>query len=221
MSRALLFDFNGVISNDEPVHCRAFLATLLEHGIELAEHDYRERYLGLDDRDCFRRAWSEAAKPAPSAAELAALIARKNARFEAMVTEQPVLVEGAREFLADAARRGYRMAVVSGALRREIELVLRASGLSNPFEFIISAEDVVRSKPDPAGYLMAIERIGVQPHHTMVLEDSLPGLAAARAAGVLCTMLSTSHPAPTLAAADAVWPDFTGRTAADLPWNHG
>jgi sugar-phosphatase len=68
---------------------------------------------------------------------------------------------------------------------------------------------------------MAMARFGVKPDHTMVLEDSLPGLAAARAAGVLCTMLSTSHPADTLAAADAVWPHFAGRTAADLPWNHG
>jgi HAD superfamily hydrolase (TIGR01509 family) len=221
MSRAILFDFNGVISNDEPVHCRAFLATLGERGVRLTEQDYRERYLGLDDRDCFRKAWDEAGKAAPAPTELAGLIARKNQLFETMITERPVLVEGAREFLADAARRGYRIAVVSGALRREIDLVLRVSGLSNPFEFIISAEDVVRSKPDPAGYLMAMARFGVKPDQTMVLEDSLPGLAAARAAGVLCTMLSTSHPADTLAAADAVWPHFAGRTAADLPWNHG
>lgn len=221
MSRAILFDFNGVISNDEPVHCRALAAALAERGIRLSDEEYGERYLGLDDRDCFRLAFEEAGRAAPQGPALASLISRKNQCYEAEIRNNPSLVAGAREFIADAGNRGYRLAIVSGGLRREIDLVLTVSALSHPFEFIIAAEDVAQSKPSPAGYLLALERFAVEPGAAMVLEDSLPGLAAARAARVSCTMLSTSHPAAALAAADAVWPDFTGRTAADLPWNHG
>jgi sugar-phosphatase len=127
-------------------------------------------------------------------------------------------VPGALEFVRAAARDGYRLAVVSGALRREVELVLREAGLGTYFNVIVAAEDVRACKPDPEGYLRAREQLGVLPEQCVVIEDSLPGLAAARAAGMRCVMVATSHPAAELAAADLVWPDLSGRHPRELPW---
>jgi beta-phosphoglucomutase-like phosphatase (HAD superfamily) len=129
-------------------------------------------------------------------------------------------VPGASEFVETAAFEGYQLAIVSGALRREIELVLELAGLRPHFAEIIAAEDVTACKPDPQGYKRAREALALATHRCMVIEDSLPGLAAAHAAGLRCAMLSTSHSEDLISAADAVWNDFVGHAPSDLPWAH-
>jgi HAD superfamily hydrolase (TIGR01509 family) len=127
------------------------------------------------------------------------------------------LVPGSAGFIRRAAEEGYRLAVVSGALRREIDLVLNLSGLHALFEVIVAAEDVANCKPSPEGYLKARRALGVGPDHGLVIEDSLPGLEAARGAGLRCAMIATSHPAD----ADRGGPglaDLEGRSPAELPW---
>ena len=110
---------------------------------------------------------------------------------------------------------------MSGALRREIELVLDLAGLRPHFSEIVAAEDVSACKPDPQGYNRARERARrSRRDRCVVIEDSLPGLAAARAAGLRCAMLATSHGEDACAGADLVWRDFTGHDPADLPWAH-
>jgi mannitol-1-/sugar-/sorbitol-6-phosphatase len=109
---------------------------------------------------------------------------------------------------------------VSGALRREIDLVLDLAGLRPHFAEIVAAEDVSACKPDPQGYNRAREALALAPSRCVVIEDSLPGLAAARAAGLRCAMLATSHDRQDCTAADAVWQDFTGHAPAELPWPH-
>ena len=131
------------------------------------------------------------------------------------------MVPGAADFVHACAAAGHRMAIVSGALRREIEFVLARTGLGQHFELIVAAEDVPDCKPDPAGYNQARAAMKADRADCMVIEDSLPGLRAARGAGLRCAVLSTSHPAELLGAADSVWPDFTGRSPADLPWANG
>ena len=126
---------------------------------------------------------------------------------------------GAGEFTR-AALDGYQLAIVSGALRREIELVLDLAGLRPHFSEIVAAEDVTACKPDPQGYNRARASLAVPAHRCMVIEDSLPGLAAARAAGLRCAMLSTSHGEAACVGADLVWPDLAGRQPANLPWAH-
>ena len=130
------------------------------------------------------------------------------------------LVPGAVDFIEAAALDGHQLAIVSGALRREIELVLELAGLGPHFADIVSAEDVSACKPDPQGYRQALEALAIPAQRCVVVEDSLPGLAAARAAGLRCAMLTTSHPEDALADADVVWPDFVGREPDELPWAH-
>jgi HAD superfamily hydrolase (TIGR01509 family) len=218
MPPAILFDFNGVIIDDEPQHCEALIATLAEYGCALDRETYYRDYLGFDDRECFRFAFAQAGRP-PNEAVLREAIERKNVHYERALRASMRLVPGAAEFVGSAAREGYRLGVVSGALRREIELVLGLAGLRPHFEAIVAAEDVSACKPDPEGYRRACEALGAGAEGTVVVEDSLPGLAAARAAGLRCAMLATSHPEEACAEADLVWRDFTGRRAAELPWS--
>jgi HAD superfamily hydrolase (TIGR01509 family) len=217
MLRAILFDFNGVIVNDEPQHCEALIATLATYGYTLDQAGYYRDYLGFDDRECFRFAFQRMGRTVDEA-EISAAIDRKAARYAAAIRASLELVPGSTEFIRAAADEGHRLAVVSGALRREIDLVLGTSGLQRYFDVIVAAEDVSHCKPDPQGYRAARDALGVPALGCIVIEDSLPGLEAARAAGIRCAMLTTSHPAGRLGGADLVWQDFRGRHPRELPW---
>lgn len=217
MSRAILFDFNGVIVNDEPQHCEALIATLAGYGYPLDREGYYRDYLGFDDRECFRFTFERMGRPA-DAAQLHEAIERKAVLYERAIRASLELVPGSAGFIRAAATAGYRLAVVSGALRREIDLVLGEAGLREHFPVIVAAEDVGHCKPDPQGYRTAQRALGVAPERCMVIEDSLPGLEAARRAGARCTMITTSHPAADLGGADLVWPTLEGHHPDELPW---
>jgi beta-phosphoglucomutase len=170
-SAALLFDFNGVIVDDEEQHRATLESLLAEEGIALTRTQYYDEYLGWNDRMSFVAAFRQAGRPlAP--ARLDALVAEKSRRYERMVEQSLTLVPGAAEFVARAA--GWCcLAIVSGALRREIELVLDRAALRRHFEVIIAAEDVACCKPDPAGYLQALAAL-----------DGRGSLAAARCVAI-------------------------------------
>lgn len=219
MPRAILFDFNGVIVNDEPQHCEALIATLATYGYALDREAYYRDYLGFDDRECFRFTFERMGMGADPAL-IHEAIERKAVRYEQAIRQSLELVPGSVEFVRAAAAAGYRLAVVSGALRREIDLVLGVAGLRRHFEVIVAAEDVSHCKPDPQGYLAARTALGIPAPACMVIEDSLPGLQAARGAGVRCAMVATSHPAADLAGADLVWETLAGHHPEELPWQN-
>src|SRR2546429_255377 len=149
------------------------------------------------------------------------LLAQKSRVYLELIDRSLALVPGAADFVPGAAER-FRLGLVSGALRQEVELVLARAGLQRYFDVLVAAEDVEQCKPDPAGYLAARgaldRRRPLPPGHCVVIEDSLPGLRAARAAGMRCAMLTTSHPSPPLAdaGADLVWSSFAGHAPAEL-----
>jgi HAD superfamily hydrolase (TIGR01509 family) len=217
MRRAILFDFNGVIVNDEPQHCDALIAALETYGYTLGRPDYYRHYLGFDDRECFRFTFERMGRRADEVL-LQEAVGRKAEFYERAIRSSLELVPGSAEFIRRAAGGGYRLGVVSGALRREIELILSAADLRDHFSVIVAAEDVTRCKPDPEGYQTARSAIGLPARDCVVIEDSRPGLAAARAAGLRCAMITTSHAAAELGEADLIWPDLRDRDPATLPW---
>lgn len=219
MTSGILFDFNGVIIDDEAQHCDALIATLAEYGYALDRDTYYRDYLGFDDRECFRFTFERTGKPW-SESELHEAVARKHAAYERAIRGSMRLVPGAADFVENAALDGFQLAIVSGALRSEIELVLDLAGLRPHFAEILAAEDVGVCKPDPQGYNRAREMLDLAPRRCVVIEDSIPGLNAARAAGLRCAMLATSHPEGACGGADVVWRDFVGHDAAELPWAH-
>jgi beta-phosphoglucomutase len=219
MTAGILFDFNGVIVDDEPQHCDALIATLAEYGHTLDRDTYYREYLGFDDRECFRFAFERMGRPAEEQT-LREAIGRKNAHYETAIRGSLRLVPGAAEFIEAAAFDGLQLAIVSGALRREIELVLDLAGLRPHFAEIVAAEDVSVCKPDPQGYTRGLEALALAARRCVVVEDSLPGLAAARAAGLNCVMLTTSHAAEAVGKANLVWQDFVGHQPGELPWSY-
>lgn len=222
MTEAVLFDFNGVLVDDEPQHCEALQRVLADEGLELTREQYYAHYLGLDDRTGFVEAFRRANRTLTTEL-LQHLVTTKSRVYLQLVTASLRLVAGAAEFVRDAGKR-FRLGIVSGALRREIDhaLAQAGGGLAGRFEVIIAADDVPRCKPDPAAYLAAHrafnERRPISVDQCVVIEDSLPGLAAARAAGMPCVMLTTNHPAEKLQGRGAamVWDSLAGHTATEL-----
>jgi beta-phosphoglucomutase len=219
MTSGILFDFNGVIVDDEAQHCDSLITTLAEYGYTLERDTYYREYLGFDDRECFRFTFERMGRPTDDSTLLEA-VARKHAEYERSIRATMRLVDGVADFIENAALDGFQLAIVSGALRSEIDLVLKLAGLRPHFAEIIAAEDVGACKPDPQGFNQARERLELPAKRCVVVEDSIPGLRAAKAAGLRCAMLATSHPDNAFDTADVVWQNFVGHDPADLPWVH-
>ncbi len=225
MIRALLFDFNGVLVDDEPLHLELFQRVLGEEGVPLTAPDYYARYLGLDDRGCFAAALAAAGEEA-TVPRLMRLIARKASYYrERVLADGYPAFPGAAELVAAAAARGWLLGVVSGALREEIEGALRQLGLAAHFKVIVAAEDVAEGKPDPEGYRQALDALNsrpplperlVHPHEVLALEDSPAGIQAAAAAGLLTLGVAHTYDAATLSGAHAVVPRLAGLTPERL-----
>jgi beta-phosphoglucomutase len=192
--RALLFDFNGVLVDDEHLHWRAFREVLELLGVRLTRPLYDARYLSFDDREACRRMLRDA-RPAgvPGATRVRRLVTAKRRRHRRLLRDTG---GGVPEHLALALRRlarGFALAVVSGAARAEVAAALRAARLEGVFRIIVAAENVQRGKPHPEGYRKALRRLGAVPSEALAIEDSPGGIAAARAAGLLVVGIATSY----------------------------
>lgn len=220
MPRSLLLDFNGVIINDEEQHREALTATLAGYGISLSREGYYAEYLGFDDRECFRHAFLEAGM-STEPTMISEAVAGKGRTYQALISQQMDLVPGSIAFIEAAFREGITMGVVSAARREEIEFVLKSAGVLDLLDVIVAAEDVTTCKPSPEGYLYGLDLLRADPATAVAVEDSIPGMQAARAAGLGVVMLATSHPPDALlrAGAGLVWEHFEGRTPAELPWS--
>jgi beta-phosphoglucomutase len=220
MTEAVLFDFNGVLVDDESQHCDALRSILADEGLTLSREEYYADYLGLDDRTGFVQAFQRANRTLTTEL-LDRLVEGKSKIYQRLIGRSLTMVPGAEEFVRDAGKR-YRLGIVSGALRREIDLVLSRTTIADRFEVIVAAGDVRRCKPDPAGFLAAHAAFNrhrpIAARACVVIEDSLPGLAAARSAGMPCVLLATSHSPETLRQGGAalVWQSLSGHTAAEL-----
>ena len=217
MPKSLLLDFNGVIINDEEQHRLALTSALESYGISLTTTDYYRDFLGFDDRECFRHAFRKAGV-AVDRDRLVEAIGRKGVAYEAAIAQQMDLVPGSIAFIEAASQGGLAIAVVSAARRSEIEFVLKSAGVFDLIDAIVAAEDVTTCKPSPEGYLYGLDLLRADPEDGVAVEDSIPGMQAARAAGLRVAMLATSHPAEDLVMADLIWEDFTGHHPGELPW---
>lgn len=225
MLRAILFDFNGVLLNDEPLHLELFQTVLAEEGIPLTTEDYYSHYLGYDDRGCFTAALAAAGTEA-TPERLAALIDRKAAAYQQRVERNGFpFFPGARELISGAADAGLTLGVVSGALGDEIEGALAQVGQRSCFKTVVSADDVEQSKPHPEGYQRGLDhlnRLPPRPHRSfdprevLAIEDSPAGLEAAAACGLATLGVAQTYTEDKLAAADRVVGAVSDLTASGL-----
>jgi beta-phosphoglucomutase len=206
--RAVVFDFDGVIANSEPLHFRAFRDVLGEHGITLSERDYYDRYLGFDDVGAFK-AVADDSGVAIDSGELAAMVSRKAVVLEALEHGSSVLFAGARQAIQRMADNG-PIAIASGARRAEIIRVLEHEGLTPLFPVVVGAEDTPKSKPAPDPYLLAVSQLArtidrpLPAAECVAVEDSRWGLESARAAGLMTVAVTHTYPPAELTRADMV-----------------
>jgi len=178
MARAIVFDFNGTLSDDEPVLCEIFIHLFAEHGKPLSAQEYFDELAGLSDPEIVRT-WLGRDHP-----DVDAVIAQRVERYRAAVADGSSVHAHTREAVRYAAER-VPLAICSGAARAEIEPVVEAAGLKPLLRGIVSSDDVAEGKPHPEGYVKALELLGVdRPADAVVFEDTEAGIAAARAAGI-------------------------------------
>jgi len=215
MLRAVIFDFNGIIVDDEPIHFKLFQRVLGEEGITLTEKDYYARYLGFDDRGAFSAGYHEN-KRSLSENKLAELIARKAAYYQEAIRDHVTIFPGVETLIANLSPR-LPLAVASGALRDEIETILSTAALLQHFTAIVAAEDVRHGKPEPEIFLAALEQINagrdahdqINAGDCVVIEDSKEGIKGARRAAMKCLAVTNSHPPELLKDASAVVKSLT------------
>ena len=208
MIRAIIFDFDGVITDSEPVHLKMFQKVLSEMGITLNAREYYEVYLGMDDRGCFTTILkSNGIGTAPRLIQ--SLIQKKTNYLMEYIKNDLFIYPGVVE-LVDSSRKDYLLAIASGALRHEIEFVLESAGIRSAFNVIVSAEDVSEGKPNPECFNKALEQLNgmggerIKKDECLVIEDSIAGIEAAKAAGMRCVAVTNTYSRDRLTLADRV-----------------
>jgi beta-phosphoglucomutase len=210
MLKAIIFDFNGVILNDEPLHFSAMRDAVADLGIRLTKSDYWARYLPFDDGQCLEAICRDHSVLLNGRQRREAL-ERKVQRYRQLIQGRYPLFPGAAQFIGMVSKL-YPLAIASGARREEIESALEFSGLRHNFSVVVAAEDFVRGKPHPESFLLALDRLNnalgriqpILPSECLVIEDSVGGVRGAKTAGMICLAVSNSYPDDMLQEADGV-----------------
>lgn len=211
MIRAIIFDFNGVIVDDETPHVFCFQQALAEAGLTLTKEDYYGAFLGMDERTCTRLLLQQR-DGGFEEAEVFRIGERKAELFLAHTAQhRPSLFAGVVDFVK-AARGRYRLAIASGGRRAQIHAALAGTQIERHFDVILAAEDCPTGKPDPAIYLLTLKRLNagrgsgcdIVPSECLVLEDSVAGIRAAKAAGMNVLGVATTYPLDKLHEADGI-----------------
>ncbi|ABB31582.1 HAD-superfamily hydrolase, subfamily IA, variant 3 [Geobacter metallireducens RCH3] len=221
MLSAVIFDFDGIIVDTEPLHYRAFQAILEPLGLGYAWEEYVNLYMGFDDRDAFREAFRVHGRTLNDH-ELELLIDRKAAAFQEIISSGVAPYPGVVELIR-SINGTFPLALCSGALRCDILPILAGLGLSNAFDVMVTAEEVTASKPDPASYALAVERLaaafvdrGILPGRCIAIEDTPAGIASATGAGIPVIAVTNSYPAEMLSGAVRVVDSLAGLALADI-----
>ena len=216
MLRAIIFDFDGILVDSEPLIMQLIQEMAAREGWRLSEDEYFRDYLALDDRGVIDHLWRIHGRPL-SIARRNELLAWKRDAYEKIIHNGLPAIPGATEFVLSAAQR-FPLAIASGSLRAEIDHLLRKLGLREKFSVLATADDCERSKPDPEVYLKALSRLRELPQlrepalaagECLAIEDAPLGVVAAQAAGMRCLALAHSRHQSDLQHADWVASGFS------------
>ncbi|MGY4710365.1 HAD family hydrolase [Mycolicibacterium sp. CBM1] len=207
---AVVFDFNGTLSDDEPILFRIFRELFDEHlNWTLTQADYDRHLLGHSDREIVEKALQITGA---GGHDVDALLAERKRRYRDLVADDNPIQPGTVHLVQVLAEHRVPLAIVTGAQRDDVHAVLSSSPVGDLIEIVVAEEDVNRGKPDPEGFLAGADRLGCAPSDVLVFEDSVPGVRGALAAGMRCVAVGAEPGAELLAVAPAV----VGRLTADL-----
>ena len=206
---AIIFDFDGVIVDTEPLHYAAFQRLLEPLGLGFSWADYVATYMGFDDRDAFIEAFS-GAQAGLSPARLQELIDMKAAVFQEVIRDGISAYPGVVSLIRSIRDHHIPLAISSGALRSDIAPILETLGITDCFDVIVTAEDVARSKPDPECYKLAYTKLNefrsldLRPEQVLAIEDTPAGITSAKGAGLRVIAVANSYPSLHLSQADHI-----------------
>jgi len=205
---AVLFDFDGILVDSEPMHYRAFSAVLDPLGMEFPWKEYVDTYMGFDDRDAFREAFRTKGIDLDEK-NLGKLVVAKSRAFQDGIRNGVTAYPGAISMIESLRAAGRPLALCSGALRSDIDPILAQLGVARCFDVIVSADDVRKSKPDPESYALAFGRLSERyaalltvPGKSIAIEDTPAGIRSAKGAGLRVLAVANSYGAVELADAD-------------------
>jgi HAD superfamily hydrolase (TIGR01509 family) len=200
--KAVLFDFNGVVINDEPIHQQLIEQILVEENLRPLSEEFRQVCLGRSDRVCLTQLLNRRGRVV-SESYLVHLMQRKAQAYQQQLEkiEKLPLYPGLEDLVFQVRSQKLKLAVVSGAMHSEIELVLNRANLAPHFPVIVAGDDITTSKPEPDGYLLAVERLNsqypdlqLQPGECLAIEDTPAGIQAAKRAGMQVVGVAITYP---------------------------
>jgi len=208
--KAVLFDFNGVIINDESIHLQLIDEILIQENLQPQRVNERQACLGRSDvfdnsfgeRACFTELLSNRGRVATEK-YLTQLLHRKAEAYalELEKIEKLPLYPGVEDLIFQVRSRNLKLGLVSGAIRKEIELVLNRSKLSEHFKIIVAGDDITTSKPEPDGYLLAVKKLNeeypelnLQPQECLAIEDTPAGIQAAKRSHIQVVGVANTYP---------------------------
>ncbi len=221
MLGAVIFDFDGVIADSEMLHFAAFNQALRQFGAEIKKDDYFKNYLGLTDIALFGDL-IESGKLKVDGGKIEDLLERKTEIFQKLAESDCRIMEGVPQLLSMLKQHNVPMAICSGAILSDIELILGAAKLGGFFEAIVSAEQVERGKPAPDGFLLSLAKLNeskqkpIPATECVVIEDSHWGLEAANSAGMHTVAVTNSYNAEELKTAERIVTRMDELTMDDL-----
>lgn len=217
--QGIIFDFNGVLIDDEPLHFQSFRKTIQEEGLDLNWEEYCEKYLPYDDHSLFYQFLKDRNQQ-KSPKEIETLIQIKSRYYFGAIEQHIPIIRSSVAFV-NAVPSTVGLAIASGATRQEIEPILDQLNLRQRFSSIITAADTTHSKPHPEAFLKALEELqqsnpNLERDETIVIEDSYRGVASAHQANLKCVALSTTYSSSKLSEANLVLETLEGWSLEQL-----
>ena len=210
-AKAVIWDMDGVIADTAPYHLSAWQEVFRKRGVKFTEEDFKRNFGRRNDtiiRDTLGEQIAQG--------EIDAIAREKEETFRSLAGQKIKPFPGAVALLQSLRKHKFKMAIASSTPMENIQLITRSLGIDNCFQSIVTGQDVTEGKPSPQSFLLAAQRLGVEPRNCIVIEDAVAGVAAAKRAGMRCLAITNTHPRQSLKQADLIVDTLEAVTVNDL-----
>ncbi|MFB0559147.1 MAG: HAD family hydrolase [Dehalococcoidales bacterium] len=196
---AVIWDMDGVIADTAPYHMKAWQEVFQKRGVNFTREDFRHNFGQRNDTIIRNTMGKEVPRE-----EIDTIAREKEAGFRQKIGQNVKPLPGAIKLIESLAEQGVKLALASSAPMENIQLVISGLGISGYFQTIITGRDVTEGKPSPQSFLLAAQRLGIEPRNCIVIEDAIAGVSAAKKAGMRCLAITNTHPRTSLREADLI-----------------